>query len=238
MRNRFDPVVAFSFLTTTCREIWLLKRFRGNFPRFRVVEPNRDDVNADERRLITETLGGRSEAFGELVRRYQDRLYNAVLRVTDHPDDALDVVQDAFVNAYQSLGSFKGDAEFYTWLYRIAFNTAVSLKRRRRALVSLEAGRDGETSIDPSDPSSEARPEAALERREDEVMLAAALQRLSVEHRTVLVLKDIEGMKYEQMAEVLGVPIGTIRSRLHRARLELRELIAPGSGDDFGPMDD
>ncbi|MGL6097913.1 MAG: sigma-70 family RNA polymerase sigma factor, partial [Fimbriiglobus sp.] len=193
----------------------------------------RDDVNADDRRLIDETLGGRPAAFGELVRRYQDRLYNAVLRVADNPDDALDVVQDAFVNAYQSLGSFKGDAEFYTWLYRIAFNTAVSLRRRRKALVSLEAGRDGngDGPIDPHDPSEETRPGAALERSEDEEQLYAAMAQLSADHRAVLVLKDIEGMKYEQIAEVLGVPIGTVRSRLNRARLDLRGLLAPELGN-------
>jgi RNA polymerase sigma-70 factor (ECF subfamily) len=187
-------------------------------------------VNPDDRRLINDTLGGRPAAFGELVRRHQDRLFNAVLRLTNHPDDALDVVQDAFVNAYQSLGSFKGDAEFYTWLYRIAFNTAISLKRRKRALVSLEAsGRAGEAAIDPPDPSENNRPGAALERSEDEAALHAGLARLSHEHRAVLVLKDIEGMKYEQIAEVLGVPVGTVRSRLHRARLELRDLLCPGA---------
>ena len=109
-------------------------------------------MNQDDRRLILECLGGQTEAFGELVRRYQDRLFHAVLRIVDNPDDALDAVQDAFINAYVSLASFKGDAEFYTWLYRIAFNTAVSLKRRRRMLVSLDSGRDGETGIDPADP--------------------------------------------------------------------------------------
>jgi RNA polymerase sigma-70 factor (ECF subfamily) len=185
-------------------------------------------VNPDDRRLISESLNGRPAAFGDLVRRYQDRLFNAVVRVVDNADDAQDVVQDAFVNAYQSLASFKGDAEFYTWLYRIAFNTAVSLRRRRRALVSLETGRDGEAVVDPQDPSEETRPGVALERTEDEAALQAALGRLSAEHRTVLVLKDIEGMKYEQIAEVLAVPIGTIRSRIHRARLELRELLDPG----------
>lgn len=193
-------------------------------------------MNADDRRLISDALLGRSAAFGELVLRYQDRLYNAVLRVADNPDDALDVVQDAFVNAYQSLKSFKGDAEFYTWLYRIAFNTAVSLKRKRRLVVSLDAGRDGESGVDPED-HSEDRPGVALQRSEEEALLQAALNRVSAEHRIVLVLKDIEGMKYEQIAEVLGVPIGTIRSRLHRARLELREVLSPGSGSEDSPVE-
>ena len=185
-------------------------------------------MNAEDRRLIAECLTGRPDAFGGLVIRYQDRLFNAVVRVVDNPDDAQDVVQDAFVSAYQSLASFKGDSEFYTWLYRIAFNTAVSLRRRRRATISLETGRVSDVAMDPQDPSPETHPGAALERSEEEATLQAALNRLSSDHRVVLVLKDIEGMKYEQIADVIGVPIGTIRSRIHRARLELRELLGPG----------
>jgi RNA polymerase sigma-70 factor (ECF subfamily) len=184
-------------------------------------------VSDDDRRLIAECLGGRRDAFGELVSRYQARLYNAAVRLVDSPEDAADVVQDAFLNAYQSLHTFKGDAEFFTWLYRIAFNTAISLKRKKRAVVSLDAGGpDGK--LEPDDPSEYIRPGAALERSEEEAQLRDALERLSHEHREVLVLKDIEGLKYEEIAEVLGVPIGTIRSRLHRARLELRDLLGDG----------
>jgi RNA polymerase sigma-70 factor (ECF subfamily) len=181
-------------------------------------------VSDDDRQLIATCLGGRRDAFGELVSRYQARLYNAAIRLVDNPEDAADVVQDAFLNAYQSLHSFKGDAEFFTWLYRIAFNAAISLKRKKRAAVSLDAvGSDG--GIDPDDPSEYIKPGAALERSEEEAQLQGAMIRLSYEHREVLVLKDIEGLKYEDIAEILGVPIGTIRSRLHRARLELRDLL-------------
>jgi RNA polymerase sigma-70 factor (ECF subfamily) len=183
-------------------------------------------VNDDDRRLIADCLGGRREAFGELVTRYQARLFNAALRLVQSTDDAADVVQDAFLNAFQSLHTFKGDAEFFTWLYRIAFNTAISLKRKKRPAVSLEA-HTGEAGIDPDDPSEYVKPGAALERTEEERQLAEAIGRLSPEHREVLLLKDIEGLKYEDIAELLGVPIGTIRSRLHRARLELRELLVP-----------
>jgi RNA polymerase sigma-70 factor (ECF subfamily) len=183
-------------------------------------------VSDDDRQLIADCLAGRREAFGKLVSRYQTRLYNAIIRLVDNPDDAADVVQDAFLNAYQSLGSFKGDAEFFTWLYRIGFNTAISLKRKKRAIVSLDAnGPVG--GIDPDDPSDYIKPGAALERSEEERQLQEAMNRLSHEHREVLVLKDIEGLKYEVIAEILGVPIGTIRSRLHRARLELRDLLPP-----------
>ena len=187
-------------------------------------------MSDDDRQLIAECLGGQRDAFGLLVTRYQARLYNAAIRLVDNPEDAADVVQDAFLNAFQSLHSFKGDAEFFTWLYRIAFNTAISLKRKKRATVSLEAaGPDG--GIDPDDPSEYVKPGLALERSEDERQLQDAMVRLSHEHREVLVLKDIEGMRYEDIAEILKVPIGTIRSRLHRARLELRELLQPAESD-------
>ena len=187
-------------------------------------------MNADDRRLITECLQGRKAAFGDLVRRYQDRLYNAIYRLVDNAEDAADVVQDAFLNAYQSLNSFKGDSEFFTWLYRIAFNTAISLKRKRRVVLRFDAGPNGEMVGDPIDESELTRPGSALERSEEEAKLQAALNRLSPEHRTVLILKDIEGQKYEEIAEILDVPIGTIRSRLHRARLELRELLQREEG--------
>ncbi len=191
-------------------------------------------MSDDDRHLIAQCLGGRRDAFGELVSRYQARLYNAAIRLVDNPEDAADVVQDAFLNAYQSLRSFKGDAEFFTWLYRIAFNVAISLKRKKRAVVSLDAQGSGEHSLEPDDPSEYTRPGALLERTEDEAQLHAAMERLSDEHRNVLLMKDIEGMKYEEIAEVLGVPIGTIRSRLHRARLDLRNLLDPHNGNESG----
>lgn len=197
-------------------------------------------MNHEDRRLIRQAVAGDTAAFGELVRRYQDRLYNIAYRVVGNPDDAADVVQDAFVNAYQALPSFKGDSEFFTWLYRIAFNTAISQKRKRRPTLSLDRtdgdGRNdggdrsgGGTGYDPPDVAQDAAPDATLSRAEDERVLAAAIAKLSDEHRAVLVLKDIDGEKYEDIAAALGIPIGTVRSRLHRARLELRQMIAPQS---------
>lgn len=184
-------------------------------------------MNTDDRRLIADALAGRTAAFGELVVRHQDRLYNATLRIVSHPDDAADIVQEAFINAFQSLASFKGDSEFYTWLYRIAFNAAATQARKRRPRVFLDSrdSREGTPVRELADPSPESRPETAAERRDEEKKLQTALERLSHEHRSVLVLKDMEGWKYEEIAEVLAVPIGTIRSRIHRARLELRDLL-------------
>ncbi len=180
-------------------------------------------MNSVDRRLIDETLSGQSAAYGELVRRYQDRLFNAILRVVDRPEDAADVMQDAFVNAYLNLRSFHGDSEFYTWLYRIAFNAAISWRRKQRSRVSLQSS--GMELAEPADTRRDSRPGEAMERREDEDKLEASMARLSDDHRQVLVLKDLEGMKYDEIAEILEVPIGTVRSRLHRARLELHDLL-------------
>lgn len=192
-------------------------------------------MSADDHRLIAECLRGRTAAFGVLVSRYQDRLYNTVYRLLGNAEDARDVVQDAFLSAYQSLGHFKGDSRLYTWLYRIAVNTAISFKRKQRAVLSIHRDRDGAGGADPLDPSEHAQPGYALEAAEEERRVQEALNRLSPPHRAVLVLKDIEGQKYEDIAEVLQVPIGTVRSRLHRARLELRQLLAPDDPPPRGP---
>jgi RNA polymerase sigma-70 factor, ECF subfamily len=193
-------------------------------------------VNTDDRRLISECLKGRTESFGELVLRYQDRLYHATLRIADTPEDAYDVVQDAFLNAYQSLNSFKGDSEFFTWLYRIAFNAAISQKRKKKPVVRLDGERDGQNAIDPVDESHGIVPGDTMQQNEEETRLHAAIQKLSVEHRAVLVMKDLEGMKYEEIAVVMAIPIGTVRSRLHRARLDLRNLL--DNNGDPTPLSD
>jgi RNA polymerase sigma-70 factor (ECF subfamily) len=175
-------------------------------------------------------LRGETTAFGLLVRKYQDRLYNTVYRLVDNAEDAQDVVQEAFLHAYQSLDSFKGDALFFTWLYRIAVNTAISHRRKHKVVLRIDGGRNGEPGLEPLDPSELNRPDFALEQAEQEQRIQQALRRLSPEHRAVLIMKDMEGQKYEAMAEVLQVPIGTIRSRLHRARLELREVLEKMEG--------
>ena len=179
-------------------------------------------MSADDKQLIAECLQGRQAAFGELVSRYQDRLYNTIFRLVENAEDAQDVVQEVFLSCYQSLGSFKGDSLFFTWLYRIAVNAAISYKRKRRPVLRLQGGPAG--TGEPTDPSETNRPEHALEMAEEEKRVQEALNCLSPEHRVVLIMKDMEGQKYEDMAEILQIPIGTVRSRLHRARLEMRDI--------------
>ncbi len=182
-------------------------------------------MNVDDHRLISSCLEGDTAAFGVLVTRYQDRLYNTVYRLVANAEDARDVVQETFLSAYQSLAAFKGDSLFFTWLYRIAINNAISMKRKQRAVLRLTSGLETGAVAEPADRSEATQPGRAMEMAEDERRVHRALNRLSAEHRTVLVLKDMEGRKYEEMAEILEVPIGTIRSRLHRARMEMRDIL-------------
>jgi len=174
----------------------------------------------DDATLIERSRAGKPEAFGELVVRYQDRLYNTLIRVCGEAEEARDVTQEAFVQAFVKLDSFRGNSAFYTWLYRIAFNTAISRRRRRKPTSSLDEAREA-AGVEPADP--DARPEANLEREEQAVQVRAALATLSAEHRSVLVLREIEGYDYETIGEMLEVPVGTVRSRLHRARMQLKE---------------
>jgi RNA polymerase sigma-70 factor (ECF subfamily) len=173
----------------------------------------------DDAQLIDRTLAGQSAAFGQLVTKYQDRLYNTVVHVVGNAEDAKDVVQEAFVQAFVKLDTFQGASAFYTWLYRIAFNVAATHHRRRRAMWSAEQARLDDGS--PERPSDS--PSRRLEREECSRQVQGAIARLADEYRAVLVLREIDGCCYESIAEILDLPIGTVRSRLHRGRLQLRE---------------
>jgi len=177
----------------------------------------------DEAQLIDDCLRGDTSAFSELVRKYQDRLFNTVYQFVGCRVEAEDVVQDAFIQAFVKLPTFQRASAFYTWLYRIAFNVAVSRRRKWRPEMSIEATRDtiGEEPLDPAESPAE-----ALEREERAAQIHAALDKLSEEHRAVLVLREIEGLCYEEIAEVLDLPVGTVRSRLHRARGQLRDELS------------
>jgi RNA polymerase sigma-70 factor (ECF subfamily) len=182
-------------------------------------------VSSDEKQLIRECLAGRTEAFGELVIRYQDRLYNALTGIMGSPEDARDVAQDAFVQAFQKLKTFRGQSAFYSWLFRIALNAAASQKRRtRRKSASIDATRD-QSANDPPDRRPDAAPSHALEANERRAAVQSALAQLPAEFRVPLVLKEIDGLKYHEIAVIVGCPVGTVRSRIHRARSELRQRL-------------
>jgi len=189
-------------------------------------------VSSDDNKLIEECLAGQTEAFGRLVERYQDRLYHTLVHTLGSREDALDTAQEAFVHAFEKLDTFQGRSAFYSWLFRIAMNAAISRKRKdRRTTASIDAAREN-SGIEPVDGHASAEPSHALDVADKQALVKQALERLPEDYRQVLVLKEMEGLKYEEIAEIIDCPIGTVRSRIHRARQELRELLAAVLRDD------
>ncbi len=182
-------------------------------------KPPMPKVSEEDLEIIQMTLSEATEAFGDLVDKYQGRLYNSIVQVFGHRD-AEDITQDAFVKAFQNLDSFLGNSSFYTWLHRIAFNTAVSHFRKKRPIKSIEELQEaiGDHLANESNP-----PDELMERKERDEHIQRSLDFLKEEHKTILILREVERMSYETLADLFAVPVGTIRSRLYRARMALRE---------------
>ncbi len=178
----------------------------------------------DDQSLIAACRSGQTEAYGELVRRYQNRLYPTVLRLTGCAEDAQDLLQETFLRAYQKLGHFQGESSFYTWIFRIAVNLALS-DRRRRKPASRNNLRTDDNPVETTADGRETDPSAPLERVERQRVVQEALNALAADHRAVVVLKEFDGLRYEEIAALLNIPVGTVRSRLHRARCELRDRL-------------
>lgn len=180
-----------------------------------------NDLRDEE--LVRRCQAGATAAFDVLVLRHQEKVFNAVYRYCGDWDHACDVAQRAFLNAYRNLREFKGDAAFSTWIYRIAFNLSMSFRREqgRQKMVPLQREEEGGR----IEPAVESDPGARMEADESRRLVRQALEELGESDRQIIVLKDLEDCSYEQIAEILGVPRGTVRSRLHRARLELREKL-------------
>lgn len=181
---------------------------------------------SDDLQLIRSTLAGDRNAFGELVLRYQDRLYSTLARMLGSSHDARDVSQDAFLLAYQKLDTFRQESSFYAWLFRIAYHAAINNRRRVRRTPIPLPGLGESADLDHPDTSLSSPPEAPIEARESELQLHQALQQLPEDYRAALLLKELEGLPYEEIAELMQCPVGTVRSRIHRARQMLRERLS------------
>jgi RNA polymerase sigma-70 factor (ECF subfamily) len=186
-----------------------------------------EDRHDDDAELVRRTLSKERDAFGELYERHRERVFRVAYHFVHNKADALDLCQEIFVRAYESLASFKGEARFSTWLMRIASNTSVDFCRQARV---RRAGELDERTIagDERLPSTTTtpRPTAGLEREEARAALEAAIAQLTPEHRAVFVLHAVEEMSYQEIAQAVGCPIGTVMSRLHYARKRLRGLLA------------
>lgn len=183
---------------------------------------NKQLARQPDDQLIARTLEGDREAFGDLVRKYQDRLFNGMVQILRHEAEAEDTVQEAFILALTKLDSFRGKSGFYTWLFRIAYNVAITRIRKRKPTTSLE---NPTTQLQLQLPSALPAPEAGMVQQERAQQLMQALSQLSDEHRHILVLREMEGMDYSAISQVLELPVGTVRSRLHRARMQLKEIL-------------
>jgi RNA polymerase sigma-70 factor (ECF subfamily) len=174
----------------------------------------------DEADLVVRSRAGDLAAFGSLVRMHQDRVFSACLRTCGDHGLAEDLTQETFVKAFAAIGRFDGRSGLFTWLYRIAINTCrSSLRGKRPAMQSIDAvaQRGG----------NEASPMERASDREEQSLVLAALAELEDDHRAVVILRDLEGLDYGEIAEILEVAGGTVKSRLHRARMMLREKLLP-----------
>ena len=181
-----------------------------------------------EPELIARAKQGDHSAFEQLVRENEKRIYNLTLRMVGNPEDALDLSQEAFLNAWKGLGSFKGDSAFSTWLYRLASNACLdflrSKKRRQDTTGSPLSLDDEEAPPPPADDSS--RPDLQLERKERIQALHRALDGLPVHHRQILVMRELSGLSYQEISDTLNLDLGTVKSRLTRARLALKKILS------------
>ena len=179
---------------------------------------------AEETALIDCIVSGQPSKFGILVENYQQRVYSTLFGMLGNRQDAEDVTQETFITAFRKLDKFERRSSFYTWLHRIAFNAAIDLQRRKKRtknqFVSSEM-------IDTAEPTGQntASPASIVMAKETVSQVQLALSRLDEERRNIIVLRDLQGIDYAEIASMLDIPVGTVRSRLHRARIELREIL-------------
>jgi len=186
-------------------------------------EPRDARPDPDEGSLIERSQRGDLDAFDRLVAAHQDRIYHTAYRITGNAEDARDAGQETFIKAFRALARYRHEAAFSTWLHRIAVNASLDIVRRRPQAppVPLE-----EVAL----PAQSHNPDTEVERHEVQRRVHDALGRLAPDHRIIVVLRDLQGLAYEEIAEVVRIPIGTVRSRLSRAREALRALLR-----DLGP---
>ena len=180
-----------------------------------------------EQELVARAKAGDDNAFAQLMQDNETRIYNLTLRMTGNPEDAMDLAQEAFLNAWRGLKFFKGDSAFSTWVYRLASNACIDFLRRkkRRQDISLSMPTDEEDDSQPDIPDDRFLPERELERQELRQAVADGLKQLSDEHRQVLVMREVNGLSYQEIADVLDLEAGTVKSRIARARNSLRKIL-------------
>ncbi len=187
------------------------------------------DRNEEDGTLVAEALDGSQEAFRRLYERYQGKVRSLVVSMVGRPEDADDIVQQVFIRAFRSLSGFGGRSSFFTWLYRVTLNTTTDFRRkkvrlRKREYLELDSDDPNRPALQVPSPAEEG-PEDSLYRKELAEIINRAIQSLSEEHRQVLVLREMQGLNYQEIAEVAGIELGTVMSRLFYARRRLAEIL-------------
>ena len=180
-----------------------------------------------ERELVSRARAGDTAAFEQLMLDSQDRVYTLCLRMTGNREDALDLAQETFFNAWRGLSSFQGNSSFSTWVYRLASNACIDFlrKRKRRQQGESPHSLDDEEAPLPEPADPRGSPEEELERRELRRAVGRGLQALPDHHRQVLVMRELSGMSYQEIGAVLDLDLGTVKSRIARARLALKKFL-------------
>ena len=189
-----------------------------------------------EQELVARARRGDESAFEALVTENEKRIYNLCRRLTGNQEDAAELTQEAFLNAWRGLGRFQGESSFSTWLYRLATNACIDFlrKEKRRQSLSMTVSLDDEEEARQVElPDERYAPGGALERAEARRAVAEGLERLTLEHRQVLVMREIHGLSYAEIGQVLGLEEGTVKSRIARARGALRKVLTE-RGNLFG----
>lgn len=192
----------------------------------------------EERALIDRVLSGETDAFEPLVAENQKQVYHLALRMLENPEDASDAAQEVFLRAYRSLDSFRAESRFSVWLYRLTSNICIDMLRaqRRRQTFSLSVGEEEGEVQELEIPDRRFSPETALERAQLREAVRQGLDKLALEYREVLVLREIQGLSYEEIGQVLGLETGTVKSRLFRGRQKLcKILLEDGNISGFPP---
>lgn len=199
--------------------------------------PARSGADLSDAEAVTRSRDGDQDAFRVLVERYQGRAYRLAARLLGDADLARDAVQEGFLKAYGSLGRFEGRSGFYTWLYRLVFNLCIDMKRRDRSSRHVEWNDETAARLAPTDDTPpDSGPAIEFDRGELRVALAQAVEQLPEEARRTLLLREVDGLSYAEIAGALGIPKGTVMSRLHHARRRVRQLLVEagaveGNGD-------
>ncbi len=211
-----SPETIWDLLCLTCCNLLLFSAFK----------PEEDE----DRATVEACLRGQREAFDILVEKYQRRIYNLAYRFVGEPEEANDLAQEIFTAAYQNLRKFRGDAKFSTWLFQIATNRGKNkfkyLKRRGHFANKGQANGGEEGDYLPKEiPDERSNPEKLLARKEVQSIVQNAIDELDPDHKAIVILRDIEGLSYDEIAQILNLPEGTTKSRLHRARMVVKEKL-------------